>query len=78
MKKSVIHFFTVAVAIVLVFQGFQLMALGQNLAGVTISSQPTSTVKREYINPKTLYSGIDYGFSQAVATQGKKIIYLSG
>jgi enamine deaminase RidA (YjgF/YER057c/UK114 family) len=78
MKNSIIHFFTVAVAIILVSQGFQPIALGQNLTGVAIAYQPTSTVKREYINPKTLYSGVDYGFSQAVATQGKKTIYLSG
>lgn len=79
MKKIIAYLFTIVVAIVVAFQGFQSIALGQNLTISPIAHQPASTAKkREYINPKTLYSGVDYGFSQAVATQGKKTIYLSG
>jgi len=67
----------------LVFQGFHPIASGQNLTtSSTIANQTSSTAlvsrERECINPKTLYSGVKYGFSQAIAAQGKKTIYLSG
>ncbi|MES1025369.1 RidA family protein [Gloeocapsa sp. BRSZ] len=38
----------------------------------------SSSSHKEYIDPPTLYSGVEYGFSQAIATQGKTTIYLSG
>jgi len=38
----------------------------------------SSSSHTKYINPLTLFSGVEYGFSQAIATQGKTTIYLSG
>lgn len=81
MKKIISSIFTVVVAITLAFQGFQPTALSQKLTlPTTIINQTSSagSTNRKYINPKTLYSGVKYGFSQAVVTQGKKTIYLSG
>lgn len=33
---------------------------------------------KEYINPKTLFPSLKYGFSQIVTSQGGRTIYLSG
>jgi len=33
---------------------------------------------RECINPKTLFSSLEYGFSQIVSASGAKTIYISG
>ena len=33
---------------------------------------------REYINPKTLFSSLEHGFSQIVSASGAKTIYISG
>ncbi|KAB8318908.1 RidA family protein [Tolypothrix campylonemoides VB511288] len=33
---------------------------------------------KEYINPDSLFSSIEYGFSQIVAATGRKTIYISG
>lgn len=83
MKRIISFVFTTVIAIALAFQGFQPTASGQNLTPPSMivnqtSSAALSRKNREYINPKTLYSGMEYGFSQAIATQGKKTIYLSG
>ncbi|NJO94215.1 MAG: RidA family protein [Hydrococcus sp. RM1_1_31] len=33
---------------------------------------------KEYINPKTLFPSLKYGFSQIVTSQGGRTIYISG
>lgn len=73
--KRIISVFVAVIATTLI----QATALGQNLTPSAIASQSSLiSPKREYINPPTLYSGVEYGFSQAIATQEKKTIYLSG
>lgn len=81
MKRIVSYVFTTLIAIALSLQGFQPIALAKNLTPPAINNQTSTTLiskEREYINPKTLYSGMEYGFSQVIATQGKRTIYLSG
>jgi enamine deaminase RidA (YjgF/YER057c/UK114 family) len=33
---------------------------------------------KKYINPESLFSSLEYGFSQIVATSGKTTIHISG
>ena len=33
---------------------------------------------KDYINPSTLFRGLDVGFSQAVAASGTRTVYVSG
>lgn len=73
MKRIIYCVFTVILAIALAFLKLQ-PTIAQSLNTSTLSSSSHT----EYINPPTLFSGVEYGFSQAIATQGKKTIYLSG
>jgi len=36
------------------------------------------TVSKTYLNPEDLFASQQYGFSQMVAAEGRKTIYLSG
>ena len=35
-------------------------------------------MRKEYINPASLFRSLDHGFSQAVAATGKRTLYVSG
>jgi len=85
MRKTFYCIFTVIAAVALAFGGFQSIALSQNMAAINVNKNQTtvaalapSATPKKFINPTTIFSGVKYGFSQAIATGGRKTIYLSG
>lgn len=84
--KQLYYLLALIVAIALVIIGFQLVTPSQSMAATLTHSEKdnsltagaTTQITKEYINPKTLFSGLKYGFSQVITTHGGKTIYLSG
>ena len=42
------------------------------------ANKKDKTMPKEYINPKELFSSLQYGFSQIVSSTGGKMVFLSG